>query len=324
VLHTYEILAAEYDLGVVVSCCGAPAYWSGDDARLEADFAETRRAWEELGRPTFVFACATCSMIFAAFLPEIPRVSVYELLARCEGLGPATPFAEAAVFDPCNARDDSRMEAAVRELARVAGVTVHELSEKNRCCGHGGYIRVANPALFEEVVRNRAEAGEQPYLVHCANCRDVFTWRGKECAHILDVALGLALGAAVPTLERKRANSLRVKKELVKRLQGADFEPTPHEWDDLTLDIPADVQRQMEAKLISAADVREAVWLAETGGDFFHDTAGADAASGAGDGSRLASMVKPVFTYWVQYRETAPQTYEVLAVYCHRMRIERE
>jgi Fe-S oxidoreductase len=356
VLRTYELLAAQYDLGVIQSCCGAPAYWAGDDARMEADFAQTRRAWEELGRPTLVFACATCSMIFAAFRPEIPRVSVYELLAERAGAatGPAgrppareaaPPFAEAAIFDPCNARDDTGMENAVRELARVAGVTIRELPEKNRCCGHGGHIRVANPGLFEEIVRHRAEAGEQPYLVYCANCRDVFAWRGKECAHILDVALGLPVDPSVPTLEQKRANSLRAKKELMKRLRGVDFEPVRHEWDDLTLVIPAPVQRQMEEKLVSAAEVREAIWVAETGGDFFYaaggagdagdgggatvgaagaDSAGVGAGGSAGADTRLASLVKPVFTYWVEYRATAPRTYEVLAAYCHRMRIERE
>ena len=35
-------------------------------------------------------------------------------------------------------------------------------------------------------------------------------------------------------------------------------------------------------------------------------------------------MIKPVITYWVEYRETAPQTYEVLSAYYHRMRFERE
>jgi hypothetical protein len=74
------------------------------------------------------------------------------------------------------------------------------------------------------------------------------------------------------------------------------------------------VQREMEEKLISAADLKEAIWLAESEGDFFYD---------AGDGTRLASLAKPVITYWVQYRETAPRTYRVLAAYYHRMRIGR-
>jgi len=194
-------------------------------------------------------------------------------------------------------------------------VTMHELPEKNRCCGHGGHIRVANPGLYEEVVRHRAEAGDQPYLVYCANCRDLFASRGKACVHILDVALGLKADSSVPTLEQKRENSLLVKKELMKQLQGADFEPTRHGWDDLTLILSPEVQRQMEEKLISSADLKEAVWLAERTGDFLYD---------AGDGSRLASMAKPVITYWVHYRETGPAAYEVLAAYSHRMRIERE
>lgn len=316
VLRTYEVLnAAGHDLGVVLSCCGAPAYWAGDDAGMEASHAETRRVWNELGRPTFVFACATCAMIFASFLPEIGRVSVYELLADCPGLAPASPHREAAVFDPCNARDETGMEAAVRELAQRGGVVLHELPEKNLCCGHGGHIRVANPGLYERIVRNRAEATSQPYLVYCANCRDVFAWRGKECAHILDVALGLQVEPSVPTLEQKRKNSLRVKKELMKLLKDVDFEPTRHEWDELTLIIPPKVEQQMEEKLISAADLKEAIWRAEAADDFF---------ANADDGTRLASLVRPVITYWVQYREQPPKTYEVVAAYYHRMRIGRE
>ena len=313
VLRTYDVLAGGLDMGVILNCCGSPAYWAGDDARVKTHMAETRRVWEGLAKPTLVFACATCSMMLGAFLPDVPRVSVYELLAKSGAVRPASSFAEAAVFDPCNARDDTGMEGAVRDLARAAGVEVHELPEKNRCCGHGGHIRVANPALYEEIVQHRAEAGEQPYLVYCANCRDVFAWRGKECAHILDVALGLEADMLVPTLDQKRGNSLRVKTMLMKRLQGADFTPARHEWDDLVLIIPADVRYEMEEKLISSAEVQEAIWQAETTGEYFFDQEA---------GGRLATLTKPIFTYWVQYRETAPKTYEVVAAYSHRMRIQ--
>ncbi len=111
VLRAYDVLAADLDMGVILNCCGSPAYWAGDDARLQAHVAETRRVWEGLGKPTLVFACATCSMMLGAFLPGVPRVSVYELLAKSGAIKPAAPFAEAAVFDPCNARDDTGMES---------------------------------------------------------------------------------------------------------------------------------------------------------------------------------------------------------------------
>ena len=38
----------------------------------------------------------------------------------------------------------------------------------------------------------------------------------------------------------------------------------------------------------------------------------------------IASLVKPVVTYWVQYRETAPGTYAVSCAYYHRMRFRQE
>jgi hypothetical protein len=201
----------------------------------------------------------------------------------------------------------------VRRLAERAGVTVEELKERNRCCGYGGHMRVANPGLYEEITQHRAEASEKPYIVYCANCREVFASRDKECAHVLDLAFGLPAGSRVPSLEQKRDNSLRVKRELMKQMQDVAFEPERHEWDAVTLVISDELQKDMDKKLISAADLKEAIWRAETTGEKFCDES---------DGMRLASMIKRVITYWVEYREVGPNTYEVLSAYYHRMRLE--
>ena len=91
VLKSYEFLSATYDAGIFLGCCGAPAYWAGDEARLRANVDETRQRWSDLGKPTLVFACATCESLFHQFLPEIPRVSLYELLARSEQIAPDQP-----------------------------------------------------------------------------------------------------------------------------------------------------------------------------------------------------------------------------------------
>ncbi len=90
----------------------------------------------------------------------------------------------------------------------------------------------------------------------------------------------------------------------MKRLRDADFEPERHAWDGVTLVIDDGLQKDLDKKLISAADLREAIWMAETSGDVFVDAA---------TGTHLASMIKPVITYWVEYRKVAPQTYEVLS-----------
>jgi hypothetical protein len=100
----------------------------------------------------------------------------------------------------------------------------------------------------------------------------------------------------------------------MKRIQGVDFHPEQHAWDDLTLIIPDDLVETMDAKLITEADAKEAIWSAETSGDKFYNES---------DGVCLGSLIRPVITYWVKYREVAPRTFEVLSAYCHRMRFER-
>ena len=105
------------------------------------------------------------------------------------------------------------MENGVRKLAEKSGISLRELAEQNRCCGYGGHMRTANPALYDEIVSNRSEASPAPYIVYCANCREVFASQGKKCAHILDLVFGLDPGEKIPSLQEKRYNSLNVNRD---------------------------------------------------------------------------------------------------------------
>lgn len=120
VLKSYDFLSKNYDAGIFLGCCGAPAYWAGDGERMRANMEKVRQGWLDLGKPKLVFACATCQSMFNMFLPEIEMVSLYVLLANSDTILPARVFPEAAVFDPCAARNDGRMEAGVRSLAEKA------------------------------------------------------------------------------------------------------------------------------------------------------------------------------------------------------------
>ncbi len=315
VLKTYDLLSRNYDAGIFVGCCGAPAYWAGEEERFQANCEKIKKDWKDLGQPTMIFACATCESLFHSFLPEIKGVSLYQLLSESDEILPVRAYQEAAVFDPCAARNDQGMQSGVRKLAEKVGIALEELPESNRCCGHGGHIRTANPRLYDEIVKNRSEASDKPYIVYCANCREVFASRDKQCSHILDMVLGIQSESRVPSLQEKRDNSLKVKGVLMKNLQDSDFKPESHEWDDLTLVIGDELQKSLDRKLISAADLKEAIWHAEKSNEKFYDEK---------DGMCICSMVKPVLTYWVQYKEAAPRTYRVFSAYYHRMRFDRE
>lgn len=315
VLKSYGYLKDKYNAGLILSCCGAPAYWAGDEKRLDENNARLVISWEDMGKPTLVFACATCDNMFAQFMPDIKRISLYELLAADDAITPAGAFPEAAVFDPCAARDIGAMQHGVRQLAQKAGVALRELDNPNRCCGYGGHIRVANPGLYDEITANRAQASDLPYIAYCANCRDVFVHQKKDCVHILDMVFTPDADQMVPDLQQKRRNSLEVKRTVMKDHWDMDFKPETHDWDDLKLVMDEDLREDLDRKLIMEDDLKEAIWLAETTGDkFINDS----------DGSIQCSMEKSVLTYWVQYRPISSGTFRVLQAFSHRMRINKE
>jgi Fe-S oxidoreductase len=314
VLKSYDYLSEKLDAGIILGCCGAPAYWAGDRQRLETNISLLRTHWEKLGKPTLVFACASCENLFSLFMPEIPRVSLYEILGKDDAVKPAALFENAAIFDPCAAREDDAMQQGVRHLAGRAGVKLEELKDPNRCCGYGGHISQANPALYDQITTNRAQASDKPYIVYCANCRDVFEQKDKECAHILDLVFDLPRREK-QDLQTKRVNSLEVKKQMVQKLTGETFTPESHPWNGVNLNIPDDLRDDLDRRLIVEDDLKEAIWLAETSGEKFVDEA---------EGLFQCSMVKPALTYWVQYKPAGENTFEVTSAYSHRMHFDRE
>jgi hypothetical protein len=205
-----------------------------------------------------------------------------------------------------------------------------------------------NPDLYETMLDARAAASELPYLVYCANCEDAFLRKGKDCAHILDLALAgelretsagenrpgnaetaaataAARGIKLPHLQEKRARALELKRELAALYgpqTGGDGAPPPGEGKngesgvspgEITLRIPDEVRSHMDAALVLDEEVAETILDAERQGDKFVERGG---------GASLACLVKPNVTYWVEYGALGDGAYEVYNVYSHRMRFE--
>jgi len=306
-------LKERYGSGVLLDCCGAPAYWAGEDALFNRHLLELRAKWLAAGKPVFVFACAYCMRLFGEFLPEIDTVSLYELLAdfRENGGGftspeftvSPTPPQTFAVFDPCASRYFPEMEKAVRKLAADLGAELTELPEKNHCCGFGGHMRVANPELYDTIVSNRIAAGEEPYLVYCANCAETFSLSGKRHAHILDFIFPVNddIGRRGPgSLQTWRDNAVRTKAALA-GLYGDKAEPPAEKpWEALRVDIPALLAADMDRRLIPADDVREAIYKAELAGEVFLRSGGAP----NGCVLHQCRLIRDVVTTWVQYTVT--------------------
>ncbi|HHX14403.1 MAG TPA: NAD(P)-binding protein [Clostridiales bacterium] len=223
VLYAYRrLLALEPATGIMLRCCGVPVEWAGDDAAFQLEIESLRAEWKSLGQPRMVMACPTCMRMFKRHLPEIPLVSLYEVLVEAEdkasiagtpvagasaagasavgtsaaGAGTAAEEAVAAagpavvhVFDACSARNEAGIQQAVRQLLDSRGyqLSVGEHPEKEACCGYGGQPDVANPEFARFVAKSRIAADPAPFVTYCINCRDIFLGEGKPACHILEI-----------------------------------------------------------------------------------------------------------------------------------------
>lgn len=311
------LTALRPDTALLSGCCGIPADWAGDEALRDSVLDGIRAAWETLGRPRFVLACPACGQTFRRYLPDLPTLSLYALLAGPEyapiPLAPmASPPADGtvAIHDPCTSRRDPEMQGSLRQLLQRAGLALEELPDSGpqaHCCGFGGHGHAVLPLLPQEAAARRVAQSEREYVTYCANCRDSFAAAGKDCRHVLDLLFtGNEPRRAPPSLTQRRRNRLRVKAHFV------GSEVREEESASMKLRIAPELTDKMNRLLILEDEVAEVIARCEAEGTKLFSPA-----SGRFTGYRQLGPI----TYWVEY---TPEGDEFLVhnVYSHRMTIE--
>ena len=81
------------------------------------------------------------------------------------------------------------------------------------------------------------------------------------------------------------------KVKLLDKYKNVTFTPKKEPWDDLVLDIPDYVRREMEEKMITARTIKHAIWKAEQDGTGFISEE---------TGECLCFYVTNALTYWAQ------------------------
>lgn len=306
-----RLLEDEPATGIWLSCCGAPAHWSGRETEF-ATWAQTMLSqWQELGQPTVVTACSTCLAMFQEHLPQFEAKSVWTLLDATA----ARPLAQAlALSDPCTSRHDQTTREAVRGLLESMGQELAALpmsGELTECCGFGGLMDNANPDLARKVRQARVEQSEAPFLTYCAMCRDQLAKTGKPVLHLLDLLFpDLAQDGTLPAvgISARRMQRRSLKNKVLARYNepGRPREP----WEEIALLLSAEVASLLEERRILEDDVRRAIYLAKQSGRGFRHA----------DGRCMAVAELGEVTFWVEYREVDGVA-EILTAWSHRMRI---
>lgn len=302
--------------GILLSCCGAPAYWAGREETHNQVNAQLREAWTRLGSPKVVFACPTCKKILMKFNPDWSLISLYDIIAEYGLQNRSVKNAAVTVFDSCSARNEPQMQKNVRAILRRAGYQLFEMQnhgEATQCCGYGGLIQEVNPQLLETIVEHRISASKYDYITYCTNCRDTFASKGKKAAHILDFLITGPIEERmvrkVPTLTQRRYNREDLK-DFVEGLAGLTTkfreEKSPVVYIDEAL------SAKMNRELILEEDARRTIRFCEKSGYKLFDP---------GTGSFAGHFRDGMMTYWVIYRPEA-NGYRLLQIYYHRMEIE--
>ncbi|MEG0392492.1 MAG: NAD(P)-binding protein [Anaerovoracaceae bacterium] len=319
VYSTYRwLIEAKPDTGILLRCCAVPADWAGNEALHQEEINHLIHQWESLGKPILIMACPSCMRHIKEYVPEIKMVSLYQLMEE-QGLGieeadsGSLPEGKHYIFDPCAAKEEEAMKAAVRTLAGRLGIALDLEEEKTShgCCGYGGNVQVANPEFSQNIGEKRAKISDYPYLTYCINCRDVFLDEGKQANHILDFLLQIPPQESRPSLTQRRENRVLLKERLLHTLWEEEMEK-PKKNNQLKI-IPQVMEKMNGLKLLEE-DILEVIEFAEQSKrrTFNPET----------ETYKCYREIGSI-TCWVEYKKVG-EINEVVNVYTHRMKIELE
>lgn len=188
----------EVDVPVVQTCCGQPAYNSGDKRSAERLARQTIKAFD--GFDFIVAPSGSCAGMLKTHYPELlagdrewePRgrafaERVHELvsfLVDVRGMRSvgATFTGRVTYHDSCSGLRELGIKSQPRTLlSSVAGLELVEMHDSEVCCGFGGTFSVKYPeisnAMVEKKSANAAEA--QPDLLLAGDLGCLMNIAGK-------------------------------------------------------------------------------------------------------------------------------------------------
>lgn len=154
------------------TCCGQPAWNSGDDRNAAALARQVVQAFE---RFDYVVApSGSCAGMIRVHYPEVlasdpawsPRAATFaqktheliSFLVRIRGISAiaATCKAQICYHDSCSSLREIRVSEEPRQLLKsVEGLELNELRDREVCCGFGGLFSVKYPEISERMADDK-------------------------------------------------------------------------------------------------------------------------------------------------------------------------
>jgi Fe-S oxidoreductase len=303
-----RLLGLYPDTAVLFDCCGAPAFWAGNEAAHKRKTQKLNEIWKKLGKPELITACPTCTEMLRKVLPGCNIISLYTLdIGDAVRTGQRMPV---SVFDPCSSRFDKEAQQGVRRILTGAGYVLKPLpyeKENTFCCGWGGQYMIANPPMSKAVTEQRIAQSEFTYVTYCVNCRDTFADSGKPAFHVLDILLGINDAERKPPTHTKRRENREKVKRMLSTEPYADADGVKENYIDLF------IEKQLSEKLsrdwILESDIKKVVSGCEKTGRKLYDRE---------NECFIGHQKIGNLTYWAVYKPEGGG-FRLINAYCHRM-----
>ena len=222
--------------------------------------------------------------------------------------------ARVKVIDPCSSVSEPGMAENVRGLLETAGYEIINNDPDPACCGFGGHIYNAVPALHDTFAERRIEDIADTDIIaasYCANCRDILAYRGADARHVLGMLLGTEeTRRQPPELSERRDNRRTVQGILAHSEQEEDS----GEDTGMEILISEELIRRMDRELILREQVNEIICEAEETGCKVYDE---------DDNVFISHKRFGAVTIWTVYSRSG-DTVTVENVYLHRMTVRAD
>jgi len=176
-------------------CCGIPALLKGDAETARSLAGHNVNIADFQSAKYIITACPTCAMAlkedFVRLLgPESPdgaaaarlASKVHDFSEFLVNVGKATGRAlgrpggaqKVTYHDPCHAMHGLGVSSEPRELLRLAGYEVVEMSDSDACCGFAGSYSISYPEISESILKRKLEdiiaTGVSIVATDCPGC----------------------------------------------------------------------------------------------------------------------------------------------------------
>lgn len=219
VINIFNRLEAAPYYPVRQSCCGAPAYFSGDRDTALHMARHNIEELSELNPEYIVTVCPGCAVMLKNEYPKLVKTEpglyskavklaagVCDFSQLCIRLG-QTSDSKAATgekvtyHDPCHLKRGLNIFAEPRQLIKQEGYQLIEMNDADACCGFGGDALLTHPELcgsiLERKLANIEATGADTVVTACTAC--VLQLRGgldkrKSPVKVLHIAELMARG----------------------------------------------------------------------------------------------------------------------------------